>query len=79
MKQLINELDECLQTYADATCGRTPDSIDVFPKRYHDIFSQITIECVINFCHKHHLHFFIDLEGKKFQIYKPKSYSLSTF
>ena len=77
MKQLINELDECLRGYAQAKCGRTPDSINVFPRLDYDIFSQVTIQCIVSFCRNHFLNFFVDLEEKKIHIYKPTSDSLS--
>ena len=77
MKQLINELNDYLEAYADATCGQNDHSIDVIPRLYRDIISQTTVECVINFCRKHNLHFFVDLNEKNIHIFKPTSNSLS--
>ena len=77
MKQLIKELDESLRGYAHAENGRIPDSINVIPRTGYDIFSQVTIQCIVSFCRNHFLNYFVDLEEKKIHIYKPTSDSLS--
>lgn len=71
MKQLIDELNECLGTNAYATKGVTNHSIDVFPAPFYDIFKEVVIVCIVDFCRKHHLCFFIELKRKFFHLYKP--------
>ena len=73
MKQLIDEMNECLGKDAYAKKGITDHSIDVFPAPLIDMFKQVTIVCIVNFCRKQHLCFFIDLERKFFHLYRPVS------
>lgn len=71
MKRLVNELNDCLGKSAYATYDLSYDSIIVLPKPDYDFFAQVTIESVITFCKKHHLHFYVNLDIKTIDIYNP--------
>lgn len=74
MKQLIIELDDSLGKSAYATEGSSGNSISVYCMPEYGFFSQVTIETLITFCRKHNLHFYIDMERKYIDVYKPKFY-----
>lgn len=72
MKQLVNELNDYFGKSAYATYDQSDNSIVVFPKPDYDFFTQVTIEGVVTFCKKHHLHFYVNLDIKTIDIYNPK-------
>lgn len=73
MKQLISELDDCLGRLAYATSGTDNSSISVFPNPDYDFFPQVVIKRIMDFCSKHQFNFYVDLEKKMVDIYKPIS------